>query len=1012
MAKNHLVIGLGGTGGKILRSFRKTIYQNFRSEDPTGVNIRYLYVDSSNEMMANDDPSWKILGHNVQLQQNSQLKIAGMNLTAVLKNLGAYPGISPWLGDQEQFSSILNAADAANVIGGQKRRLGRFLFACQVAAFRRQVTELVGGMQIGGTNETTFHICCGLAGGTGSGCVVDVVSQIRSIYATSGAASYRIIVYAFVPEQNPKPQRSTGNYHANGYAALIELNALSTGVYKPHDVSGLTIDPAGRGAARLDLQDPFNCCYLFSDSNEDGNRVDVDSELPEIVSSFLYQKIVAVKDMSWSYLERLEKLENSANGSSPEQTAAGRGERSRLFFTFGIKQIAYPEEEIREYLTYSFARQAALQLQFNSWSDSVGYTEQATTQSFNSFVKQKDTLERWKITDEHLSLSEGVLQDEARNKTWKPISQFWMSFVDNMKIEVRADHARQERVWLDQLSAKSETGFTESYRGEGVLRFYDTKRKEMPDHALKLRRGIEEDLFNQWRDGVQSMQDISRILAALRESLDDRRKGMDETVSKTKENVESGEKKVKDAKTDWTRIGFIAEWMGQRDKIFDKQAESLKELYAYRTRLQGWLFAKELLQALVTEISDLGNEVAKCAGVISEATQRFTDGVNSRCADTGKEDLTKQVVRFYKPSAIKEFAKLLERDKPEQQKQTAAVRAGLTELLGETQSFATFNNRLPTNKFIDTLELICQKKSADAHNTFIASNRNRSPILQVSVIDRLFREYGGNHEALRGYILGVVSRARNYLRMNPAEVQAVGPGIPHHTQACMSCFTVILPEAPELPDFRETLRTEFENAKTGVKEIVTNNRKPNEITLINITNLFPIRFVSDVGFLRQEYDRRRADPLATMELHGEGDGSQFPNLFAPVVGAAEVFPYMLIAQAVNVLQTLDDPETGATGVYMIVKDERGREKDPLLLGRTFIDAVNGLSAEMLGKVQQALQTLLDGEFRHKTKRQQLAASIQSEVDKIRGERKNPLDRVFRQYSNGLDKAEAILLEER
>jgi len=243
-------------------------------------------------------------------------------------------------------------------------------------------------------------------------------------------------------------------------------------------------------------------------------------------------------------LERLEKLENAANGSSPEQSPAGRSERSRLFFTFGVKQIAYPEQEIREYLTYSFARQAALQLQFNSWSDSIGYTEVSTTQSFSSFVKQKDTLERWKITDEHLCLSDGVLQDEARNKTWKPISQYWMSFVDNMKLEVRQGHAREDRLWLDKLSGQCETAFIEGYRGEGVFRFYDTKRKEITDHALKLRRGIAEDLFRQWRDGVQSMQDISRVLAALNESLDDRRKGMDEKISKEKENVESKEKKV------------------------------------------------------------------------------------------------------------------------------------------------------------------------------------------------------------------------------------------------------------------------------------------------------------------------------------------------------------------------------------------------------------------------------------------------------------------------------------
>src|SRR5208337_1196332 len=112
-------------------------------------------------------------------------------------------------------------------------------------------------------------------------------------------------------------------------------------------------------------------------------------------------------------------------------------------------------------------------------------------------------------------------------------------------------------------------------------------------------------------------------------------------------------------------------------------------------------------------------------------------GVNSRCSDTGKEDLTRQVVRFYKPSSIKDFAKNLERDKAEQQKQTAAVRAGLADLLGDNQDFATFNKRLPKSKFIDALEIICQQRSAEAHNTFVAANRNRAPILQVSVIDRL-----------------------------------------------------------------------------------------------------------------------------------------------------------------------------------------------------------------------------------------------------------------------------------
>jgi len=51
---NHVIIGLGGTGGKVIRALRKLVYAEFRQEQPSGQEIGYLYVDSSKEMMAAD----------------------------------------------------------------------------------------------------------------------------------------------------------------------------------------------------------------------------------------------------------------------------------------------------------------------------------------------------------------------------------------------------------------------------------------------------------------------------------------------------------------------------------------------------------------------------------------------------------------------------------------------------------------------------------------------------------------------------------------------------------------------------------------------------------------------------------------------------------------------------------------------------------------------------------------------------------------------------------------------
>jgi hypothetical protein len=227
---NHVLIGLGGTGSKIIRSFRRNVYQNYRAEQPKGANIRYLYVDSSDEMMKHDDPSWKILGQSVQLPLSGQLLISGLNLGSVLDNVGNFPGIAPWIGDRDAFRELLNAANAANIVGGQKRHLGRFLFACQVGRFREQLQSLVREIEVGGVAGTNFHVCAGLAGGTGSGCIADALAQIRLLYPDK---SNRIIVYALLPDKTPPANRAQANYHANGYAALLELNALSTEVGSP-----------------------------------------------------------------------------------------------------------------------------------------------------------------------------------------------------------------------------------------------------------------------------------------------------------------------------------------------------------------------------------------------------------------------------------------------------------------------------------------------------------------------------------------------------------------------------------------------------------------------------------------------------------------------------------------------------------------------------------------------------------------------------------------------------------
>ncbi len=995
---NNLVIGLGGTGGKIIRSLRKAIYQNFRSDQPKAANVRYLYVDSSDEMMKHDDASWKILGQSVQIPLSSQLLISGLNLGSVLDNVGSFPGIAPWIGDREAFRDLLNSANAANVLGSQKRHLGRFLFACQAAKFRERLQTLVREMEVGGVSGTTFHVCLGLAGGTGSGCVVDVVSQIRALNPDKNS---RIMIYALLPDRTPPANRAQPNYHSNGYAALLELNALANGTWRPHDISGTVKD-------RLFIQDPFNICYLFSDENEERIKVDLDKELPDMVSSFLYQKIVAAASMTWDSLRRMETYENM-DPRPEESPISKRAERSRLFATFGIKQVAYPEEEIHEYMTYQLARQAALQLQYNRWSETTGFLDESANQSFNEFVRQKDTLERWRLTDEHLTLSVGILPDEANNRRWKPIPQFWMDLQPNFQAQVRESFASDERVWIAQLSKMYRQAYDENYRDLGVKKFYETKRADAKDQARELRSRMERDLFQDWANGTRSAQDTSRLIAAVLALLVERDHTVDDRIQKLGDQIQETQTRVKAVGLEWAGINWVSAVMGKRGDLFNAQAQHLTQLYTLQTQLDAFTYSKYLMQFLTMELNDLANEISRAASTIEEATKSFTGGIDARLADSGQDDLKKQVVRFYKPEVVKDFVKSLVRDKALQAKQTSAVRQQLIALLGDNLTFTSFNVRIPLEKFKATLESTCERNASEAHNTYVAESKDRPRILGVSVMDRLNREYGGNPEALRSYVIGILSHAKNYVRFNGNEEGKRGPGTFGQK---VSALTIILPDSQELPEFRDKLRMEFmQNAQTAAKEITASSGRQSEITLVTLTNLFPARYLEDVGFLQERYRQRTGGSdgaQARFELHTEGDGTQFSDLFMPEADPKRYLAHLLIAKGMGLVQVLEDPDTGLGGLYLLSKDERGLDRDPMKLGKDFNEAWASPNAEASDALATAVTQSLASQFLHQSKRDELGGKVIAELEAVKTERKNPLDKTVRAYSDAARLADSIL----
>jgi hypothetical protein len=356
-------------------------------------------------------------------------------------------------------------------------------------------------------------------------------------------------------------------------------------------------------------------------------------------------------------------------------------------------------------------------------------------------------------------------------------------------------------------------------------------------------------------------------------------------------------------------------------------------------------------------------------------------------------------VRFYKPDIVKDFARSLVRNAEQQQLQTAAVRTAIAAALGDAPTFALFNSRINEQLFRNLLEQTSVLDVERAHDAVTNADAARERVLRVSVLDRLEKEYGGNREALRAYITLIVSKAKNQIVFNPAEVQRVVPG--NESLGPMFHYsTIIMPDAKEKAAFRDAVIDEFNNAFAVPHEIVTNPKRPNEITLISVTSAFPARFVQDVAFLKDRYDARVSasdGDQARFELHTEGDGTPWPSLFLRKITRDDALPLLLLARSLGSVQQLEDPQTGASAFYLLTKDAAGRDNPPRLLGKDFAEAAEAVDAFTFDALDQAVASALASTYLHREKRQELYVTVRSAVNEVTTARTNPLDALRQAY---------------
>ena len=225
-SESYLFIGVGGTGQKALRSIKETINKTIKPNCHEQ-QVRYLVVDcAENELL-------KLVEDGVFEQSEIML----------IPYQGAHDTISPQHiapDKKEWVDPDLYSATGGGIPGmhpgfesdgaGAWRQPGRVrLTSPGGIRVINKIQQVINGTQHPAGTKLKVFFLCSVAGGTGSGTIVDLVYMTRHVLETNFAGLYnntRIFGYIFSPSACEGGINEDRNPGANHYAAMKEIAYL------------------------------------------------------------------------------------------------------------------------------------------------------------------------------------------------------------------------------------------------------------------------------------------------------------------------------------------------------------------------------------------------------------------------------------------------------------------------------------------------------------------------------------------------------------------------------------------------------------------------------------------------------------------------------------------------------------------------------------------------------------------------------------------------------------------
>lgn len=972
---NFLVIGLGGTGCAVVRELKKKLYIEWRSRGNTGpypevfsfadtlgaervdTRIGTVSIDSNEKDLQGQGErgrKWRVFGETLRLTDREKVLLDPSGLDRILSSVERYPGIEPWIRDEMDFVRDITRGSTEPAGCNQIRRMGRLALSTGngIENVVNRVEDRLNELSRGGQVGAEIHIACTIAAGTGSGTLIDVIAQLQRHLRNRGSG-YEVYVHGFATAKDVGDV-NTGNFYANQYAAITELNAFRLARYRPWDITA-SADPRRLavpepGETSGDLPGTFRSVALISDTTEGGVDVPLDHQI-ENAAEFIFQ--MAVRQMGDVPKPLRDALTLEDRAMYPAD--ANGGDRSTAFIGYGVQRAAIPEREIREKLSYAFGRQFLLKVLYANWDNR--YRETAPHFSRDGFVD--DRRGGWRVTREHLYLD--LVEDAVGQREFEQYETEWRGELTRQADQVKQllgnkFPARQN--WLSDFDRRAknywERGFRSRGNSGGVIDYFQIRREpsEVRNRARRIRGEIETDLLlNMERlDSTYALTHLPGAVEFLIQRIEADRVEFGALAPKAAEQVKEADRVREEIRGQFEKGGRWAK--GKHERLFGQYRDVTLRYYYWWTIKYAAEYGQAFCKDLIDELKLLYQQIERFDTRMKQVVTHFEEEIEERIPEERSEDDREEVVFLVDGRYVNDVIRnRFESEKSVQDNNAAATIEVLKQLRGDRTEFAAYTEKMPVDDgtervggpVVDELRRISETNAIEAHIRLREDDPEFEGIFGQNIIRKLWNDYGGQVDGeLEQWLRDLMDRAMPMIAFDPNEEPMDLP-----TQGPVLRRCVFVPTCRGVPDdFQRHLREKIESiiggkgsckrADTFFQE-VPEERNPSEIAIVSVAFFFPARHTRVVHGLKERYLERLRQKSETerrrayFEVHTESHHPPLPDLMK--LQRKEVleqhFPAVLLATAMGLMQV---PEENGQQVLFGTVDSFGRVKDKVETG--------------------------------------------------------------------------------